>query len=224
MSRWTPAIAATLAALSLVATAPEANAQTRFLRQPDVSATQIVFVHANDIWTVGRDGGDAMRLTSSEGAETDPAFSDDGEWIAFSGQYGGNTDVYVMPAGGGQPQRLTWHPSADIVQGWMPNGQILFQSGRLGQPTKLWQFYTVPRSGGLPAPTGTPQAFLGGLSADGAYLAYQEIGFWDPEWRNYRGGQAQPISIVSTSSWERTTPPWEGERQMDPVWMDGLIY
>ena len=70
----------------------------------------------------------------------------------------------------------------------------------------------------------SPQAYLGGMSADGAYLAYQEIGHWDPEWRNYRGGQAQPIGIVSTADWERTTPSWEGERQMDPVWMDGVVY
>jgi tricorn protease len=62
------------------------------------------------------------------------------------------------------------------------------------------------------------------MSADGAWLAYQEIGYWDPEWRNYRGGQAQPVSVVSTESWERLTPPWEGERQMAPVWMDGVVY
>ena len=71
-----------------------------------------------------------MRLTSSEGAETDPSFSPDGRWIAFSGQYGGNTDVYVMPATGGQPRRLTWHPGEDVAQGWTPDGDVLFRSGR----------------------------------------------------------------------------------------------
>ena len=129
-----------------------------------------------------------------------------------------------MPAEGGQPTRLTWHPSADVVQGWTPDGDILFQSGRDGVPTQLWKFYTVSPEGGLPAPLALPQAYLGGMSADGAHIAYQEIGYWDPEWRNYRGGQAQPIGIVSTSTWERTTPPWEGERHMDPVWMDGVVY
>ena len=197
---------------------------TRFLRQPDVSATHIVFVHANDLWLTGRDGGDAMRLTSSEGAETDPAFSADGQWIAFSAQYGGNTDVYLMPATGGQPRRLTWHPAADVVQGWTPDGEILFQSGRDAVPTQLWKFYTVQPAGGLPAPLALPQAYLGGMSGDGEYIAYQEIGYWDPEWRNYRGGQAQPIGIVSTADWERATPSWEGERHMDPVWMDGVVY
>ena len=197
---------------------------TRFLRQPDVSASLIVFVHANDLWTVGRDGGHATRLTSSAGAETDPAFSPDGEWIAFSGQYEGNVDVYRMPAAGGQPERLTWHPGADVVQGWTPDGAILFESDRDGAPTRRSRFFTVPPSGGLPAPLALPQAHRGGLSADGAYVAYQEMGYWDPEWRNYRGGQALPVSVVSTATWDRVTPPWEGERQMDPVWMDGAVY
>ncbi len=225
-----PRRAALFAAAALLTTLPTPTATaaqdrgTRFLRQPDVSATHIVFTHANDLWTVGRDGGDAIRLTSSDGAETDAAFSPDGSWIAFTGQYDGNTDVYLVPAAGGQPRRLTWHPSQDAVQGWTPDGDILFRSGRDGVPTQLWKFYAVPPSGGLPAPLALPQAYLGGMSADGAWLAYQEIGYWDPEWRNYRGGQAQPIGIVSTSTWERTTPSWEGERHMDPVWMDGVVY
>lgn len=203
----------------------QAEAQgTRLLRDPDVGPGHIVFVHANDLWLAPRGGGDAMRLTSGEGAETDPAFSPDGRWIAFTGEYGGNADVYVVPATGGEPERLTWHPGADAVQGWTPGGDILFQSGRAGQPTRLWQFYTVSRQGGLPTPMAVPQAYHGEMSGDGGWLAFQEIGLWDPEWRNYRGGQAQPVSVVSTTNWERITPPWEGERQLAPVWMDGAVY
>ena len=220
-------LAALVVFLSAAAAATPAAAQaqgTRFLRQPDVSSSHIVFVHANDLWLAGRDGGNAIRLTSSEGAETDPAFSADGLWIAFSAQYGGNTDVYVMPAAGGQPERLTWHPAPDIVQGWTPEGAILFQSSREAAPTMTSKFYSVPRTGGLPAPLALPQAYLGEMSAAGGHIAYQETMYFDPEWRNYRGGQAQPISVVSTSTWERTTAPWEGERHMDPVWMDGIVY
>ena len=204
--------AAALAAITaLLATSTPTHAQgTRFLRQPDVSATHIVFTHANDLWKVGRDGGVAVRLTSSEGAETDAAFSPDGRWIAFSGQYGGNTDVYLMPAEGGQPERLTWHPAEDVVQGWTPEGDILFRSGRDGVPTQLWKFFTVGPEGGLPTSLALPQAYLGGMSADGAYLAYQEIGYWDPEWRNYRGGQAQPVGIVSTSTGNGSRPRGRG--------------
>lgn len=213
-----------LAAVAIIDAAAVDAQGTRFLRQPDVGPDRIVFVHANDVWTVPHGGGDAVRLTASEGAETDPHFSPDGAWIAFSGQYGGNTDVYVMPANGGQPTRLTWHPGADVVQGWTPDGDVLFQSGREAVPTKLWRFYTVARDGGHPEPFAVPQSYEGEISADGAYVAYQEIGLWDPEWRNYRGGQAQPVAIVSTSTWERTTPPWEGERHLAPVWLDGVVY
>jgi len=220
---------AALAAFALLLASPPAEGAaqspgTRFLRQPSVSADAIAFVHANDIWVVGREGGQARRLTTDEGAETDPAFSPDGRWIAFTGEYGGNQDVYVVAATGGQPERLTWHPGADVVQGWTPDGRIVFQSGREGVPTRLWKFYTIPRTGGLPAPLPVHQAYVGGMSDDGSMLAYQEIGYWDPEWRNYRGGQAQPVRIVDLSTLELKTPPWEGERQMDPTWMDGVVY
>jgi tricorn protease len=215
-----------VACLILLTVAPAgADAQSaRFLRQPAVGPESIAFVHANDLWLVGRTGGDARRLTSHEGAETNPAFSPDGRWIAFTGSYGGNQDVYVIPAAGGQPERLTWHPGADVVMGWTPDGRVLFQSGREGQPTRLWRFYTVARTGGPPVALPPHQAFLGEMSDDGTMLAYQEIGFWDPEWRNYRGGQAQPIRVVSTSTWDLQHPSWEGERQMDPTWMDGVVY
>ena len=220
----TPVPTVLLLFASLAAPALGSAQGTRFLRQPDVGPTSLVFVHANDLWLASRDGGRAQRLTSSEGAETDPAFSPDGRWIAFSGQYGGNTDVYVIPATGGQPERLTWHPAEDAVQGWTPDGQVLFRSSRNGQPTKLWQLFSVPLEGGLPVPLEIPQAYLGEMSEEGSWIAYQEIGYWDPEWRNYRGGQAQPVSVVSLETYERITPPWEGERQMDPVWMEGSVY
>ncbi|MDE2715591.1 MAG: protease, partial [Chloroflexota bacterium] len=203
----------------------QAQAQrSRFLHQPDVSASHIVFVYANDLWVVARNGSNAMRLTTFEGSETHPIFSDDGQWIAFSGQYGGNTDIYVIPAVGGEPKRLTWHPGTDVVQGWTPDGNILFRSSREAVPTRYSKFYTVLPSGGLPTPLALPTAYQGTMSADGEYIAYQETPYWDPEWRNYRGGQAKPVGIVSTSTWERRTVPWKGESQMQPTWMDGLVY
>jgi len=101
---------------------------------------------------------------------------------------------------------------------------VVFQSGREGVPTRLTKFYTVPVTGGLPRALPVHQAYQGELSDDGRMVAYQEIGYWDPEWRNYRGGQAQPVRVVSLGNLELETPPWEGERQMDPTWMDGLVY
>src|SRR5215813_34403 len=85
------------------------RAQTRLLRSPSVSSTQIAFAYANNIWIVPRAGGSARRLTSFQGQTLNPHFSPDGKWIAFSGEYAGNNDVYVVPAEGGEPKRLTWH-------------------------------------------------------------------------------------------------------------------
>ena len=98
---------------------------------PAISATQIAFEYANDLWIVSREGGEARRLTNGIGRESNPHFSPDGTQIAFSGEYEGNVDVYVIPAAGGVPRRLTYHPGPDIALGWTPDGKrILFSSHR----------------------------------------------------------------------------------------------
>ena len=121
------------------------------LRSPTVSATQIAFAYAGNIWVVPRTGGSAVRLTSVPGDAMNPYFSPDGKWIAFSGNYGGNTDVYVMPAEGGEPKRLTWHPAPDLVQGWTPDGKaIVFSSTQSANlPTPVPRWFTVSPEGGL---------------------------------------------------------------------------
>jgi tricorn protease len=216
----------TLLLLGIAVSGQKIHAQgTRILRSPTVSKDAIAFVHANDIWVVGRDGGDARRLTSAAGGETNPHFSSDGRFIAFTAQYAGNTDIYIVPSKGGQPKRLTWHPGRDTAMGWTPDGKkVLFQSGREGHPTAGSKFFTVPAEGGFPQALPIPRAYDGRISGDGGFIAYQEVGFWDPEWRNYRGGQAQPISVVSLDDFRREIPPWEGERHMNPSWMDGVVY
>lgn len=198
---------------------------TQLLRQPTVSSSHIVFVYANDLWKVDRTGGDAIRLTSNEGYESLPHFSPDEKWIAFTAQYGGNTDVYVIPANGGSPKRLTWHPGADFVQGWTPEGKVLFRSGRTAHPTQTNKFYTVSIEGGLPMALAIPRAAFGEISQDGNYVAYVPITFWDPEWRNYRGGQAMPIWItdLESNALIRTPQPTK-ERHLDPVWFQNQVY
>lgn len=198
---------------------------TQLLRQPSISPTQIVFVHANDLWVVDRNGGDAQRLTSNEGAESNPHFSEDGSLIAFTGQYDGNTDVYVVPAIGGSPKRLTYHPSEDFVQGWTPEGDVLFRSGRESKPTQTNAFYTISLAGGLPKRLDIPRAAYGEISNDGNHVAYTPITSWDAEWRNYRGGQAMPIWIVNQTTKEliRTPQPTK-ERHLDPVWVGNEVY
>ena len=205
----------------------EAVAQgTRLLRQPTVSDQSIVFVYADDLWIVGREGGQARRLTTHEGTESAPHFSPDGKMIAFTAQYQGNPDVYVIPAEGGTPKRLTWHPGEDLVQGWMPDGKsVLFRSGRNGVPTKINHFFSISLEGGLEEQLSIPQASSGELSEDGKFAAYNPIAFWDPEWRNYRGGQAQPIWILDLKSHTlQQTPRTDGERHTDPVWFRDKIY
>ena len=116
---------------------------TQLLREPTVSSESIVFVYANDLWKVDRDGGTAIRLTTNEGYESEPHFSHDRKWIAFTAQYGGNSDVYIIPAEGGSPKRLTYHPSGDFVQGWTPDNEVMFRSGRESKPTQTNKFYKI---------------------------------------------------------------------------------
>ncbi|OJJ15638.1 protease [marine bacterium AO1-C] len=198
---------------------------TQLLRQPTISSSHVVFVYANDLWKASRNGGEAIRLTSHEGYESRPHFSPDEQWIAFSGQYDGNTDVYVIPAQGGIPKRLTWHPSADEVQGWTPDGQVIFRSTREARPTRLNAFYKVKATGGMPTKIKVPRGAYGEMSPDGQYMAYVPITSWDAEWRNYRGGQAMPIWILNLNSQELIrTPQGTKERHLDPVWYKKKVY
>src|SRR5262249_53873067 len=117
--------------LASISTVQAQGEKPLLLRKPTLSKSLIAFSFAGDLWTVNREGGDARRLTTAQGVETDPTFSPDGSKIAFTGQYEGNEDVYVVPAGGGVPKRLTYHPGPDIVIGWTPDGKsILFASVR----------------------------------------------------------------------------------------------
>ena len=198
---------------------------TQLFRQPTVSATQIAFAYANDLWIVPRAGGDAMRLTTFQGQETDPHFSPDGQWIAFSGQYDGNTDVYLVAAEGGAPVRLTWHPSPDNVVGWTPDGgRVVFRSGRTTAPVPFPNFWTVSVDGGLPEELPVPRGFTGAYSPDGSRFAYQQIALNDSEWRSYRGGQTQPVWIVNTDDWALEELPWDNTNDLDPVWLEDEVY
>lgn len=202
------------------------NNGTRMLRMPTVSTNQIAFAYAQNIWVVPRSGGAARRLTSFQGQSSNPHFSPDGRWIAFSAEYAGNQDVYLVSADGGEPKRLTWHPGADLVQGWTPDGKsIMFSSTRATwAPSGAPRFWTVPAEGGIEEPMVLPRGFQGKISADGGKIAYRMNNSWDDERRNYRGGQNRPIWIVDLKSYDLVTPPWTDSKDIDPVWVGNNVF
>jgi tricorn protease len=210
----------------LLAHTTNATAQTKLLRTPTVSDSQIAFAYANNIWTVPRSGGSARRITSFQGTTTNPHFSPDGKWIAFSAEYAGNLDVYVVAAEGGEPKRLTWHPGADSVQGWSADGKsVLFSSARASwAPIGAPRFWTVPVAGGIEEPFPLPRAYQGKISGDGTRVAYRMNNSWDEERRNYRGGQNRPIWIVDLKSFDLISPPWTDSKDVDPVWIGDAVY
>jgi tricorn protease len=211
--------------VAVIGAVPATDA-TRLLRSPTISANHIAFAYANNIWVVERAGGTARRLTSFQGQTINPKFSPDGQWIAFSGDYAGNTDVYVVAAEGGEPKRLTWHPGSDTVQGWTHDGtSIVFASARATwAPTGATRFWTVPARGGVEEPLPIPRAFQGKISPDGKRIAYRMNSSWDEERRNYRGGTNRPVWIVDLKSYDLVTPPWTDSNDKDPVWVGDAVY
>src|SRR5437773_6782652 len=168
-TRFAAAILTCLFAARAHAATAEAE-PTKLLRSPTVSSSRIAFAYAQNIWIVDRAGGTARRLTSFQGQASNPHFSPDGNWIAFSGEYAGNMDAYVVSANGGEPRRLTWHPFADDVQGWTPDGKsVVFASARATwAPAAAPRFWTVPAAGGPEEPLPLPRAYQGRLSPDGS--------------------------------------------------------
>ncbi len=223
------ALAFSLAIVFLIGFCVIAKAQvggTRLLRMPTVSSTQVAFAYGQNIWTVPRAGGIARRVTSFQGQTSNPHFSPDGKWLAFSGEYAGNLDVYVVSADGGEPKRLTWHPGADSVQGWTPDGKsVMFASGRATwTPGGTLRFWTVPTEGGVEEPMPLPRGFQGKISQDGSKIAYRMNTSWDDERRNYRGGQNRPVWIVDLKSFDLVSPPWTDSKDIEPVWVGDTVY
>ena len=157
-------------AFLLLGTAVPSRAQidARMLRYPAVSATQIAFVYAGDIWLVAKGGGVAVRLSSPAGEESFPRFSPDGSMLAYSADYDGNLDVYVMPATGGVPVRVTHHPAPDRMLGWYPDGRsILFATSMTAGKDRFNQLYRVAATGGLPEKLPVPYGEFGVARRDG---------------------------------------------------------
>ena len=195
------------------------------LQKPTLNATHIVFVFAGDLWKVPRAGGDAVRLTTGAGAETDPLFSPDGSWVAFTGEYEGSLDVYTVPAAGGVPRRLTWHPGPDSLAGWTPDGKrILFRSGR-DSYSRFMRLFTVAPDGGFPEAVPLPMADAGAYSPDGARLAYTPLAPAFEAWKRYRGGRTSPLWIASLSdSRVLDRIPRDNSNDWCPMWIGDKVY
>ena len=212
-----------LAFCALAAIAAAAD-EPLLLQKPTLSKTHIVFVYAGDLWSVPREGGDAIRLTSGAGTETDPAFSPDGARIAFTGEYDGNVDVFVVPAAGGVPKRLTWHPAADRVLGWTPDGKrIIFSSSRTSY-SRFDEMFTVPAEGGVEEKLPLPSGYQASMSADGQSIAYEPTGKAFVMWKKYRGGQTARIWLARLSDSSITKVPRTNSNDFSPMWAGDHVY
>ncbi len=204
----------------------------RLMRFPDIYKDKIVFMYGGDLWLASSAGGDARRITSDAGRELFPKFSPDGKWIAFTGQYDGNFNVYVMPAQGGQPKQLTFYQGAaaqlndrmgihNEVVTWFPDSKrILFLSRRDASNGWTKRPFSVSIDGGLPEPLPVTEGGLSSFSPDGTKIAYNPIFRNFRTWKRYTGGLAQAIAIydlknnsvedVPHTEWTDSFPMWHG--------------
>lgn len=208
----------------------------RLLRFPDVHGDTVVFSYAGDLYTVPAAGGTAVRLTSHQGIERFPKFSPDGRWIAFTGQYDGSNQVFVIPATGGMPKQLTWYPNMQMsdrngvdgmVYDWTPDGKKVFfytMRDALGIAVGQGRIYTVDVNGGLPTPLPMPESGAASFSPDGTKVAYNPIMRDFRTWKRYKGGRAQDIYLFDLKSyaWEKITD-WVGTDNF-PMWRGNNIW
>lgn len=226
------AVAALLAAVipvRLVSAAAPPSPQ--ILQRPALSSRLIAFGYAGDLWTVAREGGHATRLTAGVGIESQPLFSPDGQTLAFTGEYDGNTDVYTIPVTGGIPRRITYHPAPDFAVGWTPDGRsILFRSNRSAN-SRYTQLFTIPATGGIATPLPLPMAYAGSYANDGSRIAYAPLppafGFDFTNytaWGNYHGGRAGTIRITTLPGLESVEIPHEQSSDFSPVYVGNEIF
>ena len=216
--------------------ATTAGAQTKLLRFPDISDERVAFCYAGDIWTASSSGGVAVRLTAHPGQEIFPKFSPDGDWIAFTGQYDGDEQVYVVPSTGGVPKQLTFYPASGPlpprwgydhqVYGWTPDGkEVLFRSLRDTDGIRtLSGLYTVPVDGGLPKALPMPTSGAGDFSPDGSKLAYSPLFRDFRTWKRYEGGWAQDLYYFDLTSHEARNFTDHPRSDRDPMWVDDKIF
>ena len=211
------------------------SAQTKLLRFPDIRADRIAFVYGGDLWEAPDRGGRAVRLTAHPGLELFPKYSPDGRWIAFTGQYDGDEQVYVIPAEGGEPRQLTYYPARGPlaprwgydhqVYGWTPDSSaVLFRSTRDFWGAKDGRLYTVPVDGGLPEPLKMPVSGAGAISPDGRKVAYSPLFRDFRTWKRYQGGWAQDLYVFDRVSGAARQLTDHVRTDRDPMWIGNTVY
>src|SRR5262245_40224337 len=227
-----------LAAIAVSAgSATAAPDEARLLRFPAIHGDQIVFTYAGDLYTVSATGGTARRLTSHPGFEMFPRFSPDGSQVAFTGQYDGNTEVFVVPASGGEPKRLTFTATLgrdevsdrmgpnNIVMGWTPDGKnVLFRSRMHSFNDFIGQLFTVPKDGGIAEQLPLPRGGFASYSPDGRKLAYNRVFREFRTSKRYRGGMADDVWTYDFET-KKTERIVENDAQdIIPMWHGNAVY
>jgi tricorn protease len=204
------------------------------MQEPTLNASHIAFVYGGELWRVGREGGSALQLTAGPGQKSNPHFSPDGRWIAFTAQYGGNLNVYLIPAEGGEARQLTFGRGPDTVEGWTPDGKnVLFRSSLKSYSIRFEQLYTIPTEGGPTHEVPLPMGYEGSYSSDGTHLAYtplpREIFFLGDDlvhafWAHYHGGLAPQVWIANLADSGTVKVPHENASDFNPMWVGDKIY
>jgi len=224
-----------LSSLLLTAVAAPSSAQTKLLRFPDLCGEVVAFCYAGDIWLASASGGTATRLTAHPGLELFPKFSPDGKWVAFTGQYDGDEQVYVIPTRGGEPTQLTFYPARgplpprwgydNQVYGWSHDGTaVLFRSMRDGWTLTDTRLYLVPAAGGAPVALPMPVAGGGDLSPDGSRVVYSPLTRDFRTWKRYEGGWAQDLFVMDLASKQLTPVAHHPRTERDPMWIGEKVY
>ncbi len=219
------------AAVAIAPAAVPAAAQTDsvtptagMLRYPDVSDSHIVFLYANDLWLVPREGGEARPLASPPGEESFPKFSPDNATIAFMGNYDGDTDLYTVSVNGGAPTRLTHHPATEVLNDWTPAGDLLFFTNALAGNPRQTQLFTTSAAGGMWDKLPLAWGAVGSVSPDGQWIAYTPHTRDTRTWKRYRGGMATDIWLFNLETYESTKiTDWEGT-DTQPMWSGSTVY
>jgi len=212
-----------------------AQEESRLMRFPAIHGNQIVFTYAGDLYTANSSGGTARKLTGDVGYEMFSRFSPDGKNIAFTGQYDGNTEVYLIPSEGGIPKRLTYTATLNrddvsdrmgpnnIVMGW--NGdEILFRSRWTDPNDFKGQLYTVKKNGGAAIQLPLPRGGFASFSPDGKQLAYNRVFREFRTWKHYRGGQADDVWIYDFETKKITNVTNNPAQDIFPMWHGNKIY